>query len=324
MVSLLIWTLHVNEKNQSRFGDFQLQGFAQIEDYNICLFIIFLLTYLLTVSGNMLIIFIVRYHVHLHTPMYFFITNLALLEIWYISTTVPKLLSILVTNDNRISFYWCFAQLYQFHGLGMTECALLAVMSFDRYMAICNPLRYTSIMNERMCKQLALLCWAYGFMAATIPLMFTITVPFCGLYIDHYFCDLAPLLSLACISTSLNNTVNGSVIGFATMFNFLFILIMYINIIFSILRMRSNTGRSRAFSTCSSHITVVVLFYSTAFTVYASPKGLHSVNYDKMFALVYAMFTPLLNPIIYSLRNKEVKIALKKVIKIVCTNSEIH
>ncbi|XP_063802640.1 olfactory receptor 6N1-like [Pseudophryne corroboree] len=321
MVSLLSWTLPITEKNLTWLSDFQLQGFTNTEDYNICLFFIFLLIYLLTLSGNILIIAVVRSHRHLHTPMYFFITNLSLLEIWYISTTVPKLLSIFVSNDHRVSFQWCFAQLYMFHGLGMTECALLAVMSLDRYMAICNPLRYTTIMNEKMCKQLALLCWAYGFMAATIPLMFTITVPFCGLrHINHYFCDLAPLLSLACGSTSLNTTVNACVIGFATMFNFLLILVMYINIMISIIRMKSNTSRGRAFSTCSSHITVVVLFYTTAFTVYANPKGAHSVDYDKMFALIYAMFTPLLNPVIYSLRNKEVKTALKKVIKNLCAN----
>ncbi|XP_075700727.1 olfactory receptor 6N1-like [Rhinoderma darwinii] len=307
---LSMWTLY---KNHTWFEDFHLQGFSNIEDYSIGLFFIFLFTYLLTLSGNMIIVLVVRLHLQLHTPMYFFITNLSLLEIWYISTTVPKLLAILVTNDKRVSFHWCFAQLYMFHGLGMTECGLLAVMSFDRYMAICNPLRYTSIMNDRMCGQLALLCWIYGFVAATIPLSFTIRVPFCGLRsIDHYFCDLAPLLNLACINTSLNNSVNGLVIGFATMFNFIFIIIMYINIIYSIMRMKTNTGRIRVFSTCSSHITVVMLFYSTAFTVYASPKGLHSVDYDKLFALVYAMFTPLLNPIIYSLRNKEVKTALKR------------
>ncbi|XP_044127282.1 olfactory receptor 10G4-like [Bufo gargarizans] len=310
-----MWALSITKKNQTWFDDFYLQGFAIIEDYSLGLFFIFLFTYLLTLSGNMIIVLIVRLHLHLHTPMYFFITNLSLLEMWYISTTVPKLLAILVTHDKRVSFHWCFAQLYMFHGLGMTECALLAVMSFDRYMAICNPLRYTSIMSGRRCGLLALLCWTYGFMSATIPLSFTMMVPFCGLrHIDHYFCDLAPLLSLACINTSLNATVNGCVIGFATMFNFIIIIIMYINIIYSIVKMRSNTGRIRAFSTCSSHITVVMLFYSTAFTVYASPKGLHSVNYDKVIALVYAMFTPLLNPIIYSLRNKEVKKALKRIL----------
>ncbi|XP_072283731.1 olfactory receptor 6N2-like [Pyxicephalus adspersus] len=311
--------------NQTFSSGFLLLGFASIKNYSICLFFIVLLIYLLTLSGNMLIILVVHFHIYLQTPMYFFITNLSYLEMWYISTTVPKLLFILLTNDKRVSFQWCFAQLYMFHGLGMTECALLAVMSFDRFMAICNPLRYTAIMNERRCRSLALLCWSYGFLAATIPLVFTIKVPFCGLrHIDHYFCDLAPLLSLACISTSIINTINSCVIGFATMFNFVFIVVMYINILFSIVQMKTNSGRSKAFSTCSSHITVVMLFYSTAFTVYASPQGTHSVEHDKMLAIVYAMCTPLLNPVIYSLRNKDVKLAIIRVIKMRFINQHHH
>ncbi|KAG8560283.1 hypothetical protein GDO81_014884, partial [Engystomops pustulosus] len=304
--------------NQSWLDHFYLQGFASIENYKIGLFFIFLSTYLLTLFGNMIIVLVVCLHVNLHTPMYFFITNLSFLEIWYISLTVPKLLAMLLTNNKRVSFHWCFAQLYMFHGLGMTECALLAVMSFDRYLAICDPLRYKSIMNDRLCKGLSLISWSYGFTSATIPVSFAIILPFCGpRYIDHYFCDFAPLLKLACINTSLNNIVNICVMGFAIVFNFIIIKIMYINIIHSIMRMKTITRRIKAISTCSSHITVVMLFYSTGFSVYASPKGLHSVNYDKMFALVYAMFTPLLNPIIYSLRNKEVKIALRRSFKLI-------
>ncbi|KAG8560284.1 hypothetical protein GDO81_014885 [Engystomops pustulosus] len=304
----------MNKKNQSWLEDFQLQGFANTENYSIELFFIFLFTYLLTLLGNMVIVLVVRLHVNLHTPMYYFITNLSFLEIWYISCTVPKLLVMLLTNDKRVSFHWCFAQMYMFNGLGMTECALLAVMAFDRYLAICYPLRYRSLMNDRLCRHLVLISWTYGFMAATITLSFTITLPFCGPgYIDHYFCDLGPLLLLACINTSLNNIINSCVIGFVTVLNFIIIIIMYINIIHAIIRMKTNTGKIRAFSTCSSHITVVMLFYSTAFTVYCSPKGLHSVKYDKMLSLVYAIFTPLLNPIIYSLRNKEVKIAVRRI-----------
>ncbi|XP_018424311.1 PREDICTED: olfactory receptor 6N1-like [Nanorana parkeri] len=306
----------MNKMNETYYNGFLLIGFANIENYRISIFFIVLLIYLFALFGNMLIILVVHFHIYLQKPMYFFITNLSLLELWYISTTVPKLLSILLTKDKRVSFQWCFAQLYMFHGLGMTECALLAVMSFDRFMAICNALRYITIINERMCRYLALLCWSYGFLAATIPLTFTLKVPFCGpRHIDHYFCDLAPLLSLACIDTSINSTINGCVIGFATMFNFVLIVVMYINIICSVIRMKTNSGRSKAFSTCSSHITVVMLFYSTAFAVYASPHK-HSVDYDKILALVYAMFTPLLNPVIYSLRNKEVKLALRRIIKI--------
>ncbi|KAM8921465.1 olfactory receptor 2B6-like [Pelodytes ibericus] len=306
----------MEEINLTHFLDFQLQGFDHVENYRICLFVFFLFTYIFTLSGNMLVILVVHYQVHLHTPMYFFITNLSLLEMWYISTTVPKLLHLLVTDNHMISHQWCFSQLYMFHGLGMTECALLAIMAFDRYVAICNPLRYSTIMHRQMCKQLASLCWAYGFLNAIIPLVATLKLPLCGLrHINHYFCDLAPLLSLSCIDTYTNDIINGCVIGFATMFNLVIIIVMYINILISIMRIQSNRGRSKAFSTCSSHITVVTLFYSTAFTVYASPKHGRTVDYDKMVALVYAMFTPLLNPIIYSLRNKEVKTSMKRSIQ---------
>ncbi|XP_053330373.1 olfactory receptor 6N1-like [Spea bombifrons] len=302
--------------NLTHNSDFRLRGFDHLLDYRICLFVFFLFTYVLTLSGNMVIVLVVRCHVHLHTPMYFFIINLSILEMWYISTTVPKLLELLVTNNNLISFHWCFAQLYMFHGLGMTECALLAIMAFDRRVAICNPLRYTTLMNETTCKQLASLCWAYGFLAAIVPMMTTLKLPLCGPRdINHYFCDLAPLASLSCVDTSFNDIINSCVIGFATMFNLAFILVMYLNIIFSVVRLRSNMGRKKAFSTCSSHITVVALFYSTAFTIYGIPKHAHAADYQKIVALVYAMFTPLLNPVIYSLRNKEVKEALGRSIK---------
>ncbi|KAM4663671.1 olfactory receptor 6N1-like [Discoglossus pictus] len=306
----------MEEGNETQLKDFHLQGFSGLEHLRMILFVLFLFTYLFTLLGNMLIIFLVRFHIHLHTPMYYFITHLSALEMCYISTTVPKLLSLLVSNNKRISHQSCFTQLYMFHGLGMTECGLLAVMAFDRCMAICNPLRYITILNDRLCMQLALLCWSFGFLAAIIPTTFTLKLPLCGPHIiNHYFCDLTPLLSLACVDTSLNHTINSCVIGFATMFNLVVIIVMYVLIIISIMKIKSNRGRSKAFSTCSSHLTVVVLIYGTAFTVYASPKGAHSVDYDKLIALVYAMFTPLLNPIIYSLRNKEIKEALKRSIQ---------
>ncbi|XP_018087142.2 olfactory receptor 6N2 [Xenopus laevis] len=272
--------------------------------------------FLITLTGNMVVIMVVQLHARLHTPMYFFITVLSILEMWYTMTTAPKLLSLLLTKDNRISYEWCFTQLYMFHSLGMTECALLAVMAFDRCMAICNPLRYTTIVNEKMCRCLATLSWSFGFLAATIPLTITIKVPLCRVHhIDHYFCDLAPLLALACTDISFTNTINRCVIGFATMFNFIFILVMYINIVWSIMKLQSNTGRMKAFSTCSSHLIVVALIYGTAFSVYGSPKKSQIVNYDKLFSLVYTVFTPFLNPIIYSLRNNEVKIALRGIIQ---------
>ncbi|KAE8588008.1 hypothetical protein XENTR_v10022274 [Xenopus tropicalis] len=302
--------------NHTQFSSFILRGFSDIEDIRILLFVFFLSLFLLTLTGNMVVIMVVQSHARLHTPMYFFITVLSGLEMWYTMTTAPKLLSLLLTKDNSISYGWCFAQLYMFHSLGMTECAVLAVMAFDRCMAICNPLRYTIIMNDRMCRCLASLSWTFGFLAATIPFTMTIKVPLCRAHIiDHYFCDLAPLLALACADISFTNTINRCVIGFATMFNFMFILVMYINIIWAIMKLQSNTGRMKAFSTCSSHLIVVALIYGTAFSVYGSPNKSQIVNYDKLFSLVYTVFTPFLNPFIYSLRNNEVKIALRGIIK---------
>ncbi|XP_075700724.1 olfactory receptor 6N2-like [Rhinoderma darwinii] len=299
--------------NQTNFKDFELLGFFIFENYSPVLFTIFFIIYILTLFGNMVIILLVYYDIHLHTPMYFFITNLSFLEIWYVTTTTPKLLTMLVTKNKKISFYWCFAQLYMFHSLGITECNLLAIMAIDRFVAICKPLRYNLIMNARVCRDLGLMCWIIGFLMALIPMTLTSQVPFCGrYYVNHYFCDIAPLLNLACSDITVTVTINRSVGGTATMFNLAIVVLMYINIIYSIIKLKTNRGRIKAFSTCSSHLIVVTLFYGAACSVYASPKRPHLVEYDKLFALVYAMFTPFLNPIIYSLRNEEVISGLKR------------
>ncbi|XP_002937805.2 olfactory receptor 6N2-like [Xenopus tropicalis] len=301
----------MEEMNRTQFNGFILLGLSDIEDIRILLFVFFLSMFLLTLTANMLIIMAVQCHARLHTPMYFYIKVLSFLEIWYTSSTAPKHLSLLLSKDNRISYGWCFAQLYMFHSLGTTDCALLAVMAFDRCMAICNPLRYTTIMNDRMCRCLATLSWAFGFLTISIPLAMTINVPLCRAHIiDHYFCDLAPLLALACTDISFTIAINSSVIGFAIMFNFIFILIMYINIIWAIMKLQTNAGRMKAFSTCSSHLIIVAIIYGSAFSVYGSPKGPQTANYEKLFSLVYTVFTPFLNPIIFSLRNNEMKIAL--------------
>ncbi|XP_073465102.1 olfactory receptor 6N2-like [Aquarana catesbeiana] len=299
--------------NQSYFNDFMLEGFVSTGNYNLAMFTVFFVIYLLTLIGNILIILVVCYHINLHTPMYFFITNLSFLEIWYVSTTTPKLLAMLITKNKIIPFRWCFFQLYMFHTLGITECNLLAIMAIDRYVAICKPLRYKTIMNIKACICLASMCWILGFLIAIIPTTLTSQVPFCGRYVvNHYFCDLAPLLGLSCGDITLTVIINRCVGGFATMFNMAIVIVMYINIIISIVKIKTNTGRMKAFSTCSSHLTVVTLFYGAACIVYASPKEVHSGDFDKIFAILYAMLTPFLNPIIYSLRNQEVLSGLRR------------
>ncbi|XP_075139545.1 olfactory receptor 6N1-like [Leptodactylus fuscus] len=302
--------------NQTNLEYFELRGFDAFEDYSPILFTTFFIVYILTIIGNVLIILVVYYNVPLHTPMYFFITNLSCLEIWYVSTTTPNLLTMLITKNKKISFNRCFAQIYMFHSLGMTECNLLAIMAVDRFVAICKPLRYNVIMSTRVCRDLSLMCWLTGFLMAIPPITLTSHVPFCGsYYVNHYFCDLPSLLSLACGDITVTAIINKFVAGFATMFNLAIVVLMYINIIISIMRMRINRGWKKAFSTCSSHLTVVTLFYGAACIVYAAPRTSHSIEYNKLFALVYAMFTPFLNPIIYSLRNQEVICGLKRGLK---------
>ncbi|KAM4013544.1 olfactory receptor 6N2-like [Anomaloglossus baeobatrachus] len=299
--------------NQTKFKDFELLGFVVFENYTPVLFTVFLFIYIFTLIGNMLIILVVYHNARLHTPMYFFIMNLSCLEIWYVSTTTPKLLTMLATHNKKISFYWCFTQIYMFHSLGITECNLLAIMAVDRFVAICRPLRYNIIISTRVCRHLSLMCWIIGFLMALIPTTLTSQVHFCGrYYLNHYFCDLAPLLSLACRDITVTVTINRFVGGFATMFNLGIVVLMYMNILYAIMKIKTNRGRKKAFSTCSSHLMVVTLFYGAACIVYASPKRANLIEYDKLFALVYAMLTPFLNPIIYSLRNQDVITGLKR------------
>ncbi|KAM9294497.1 olfactory receptor 6N2-like [Gastrophryne carolinensis] len=244
-------------KNQTHFHYFILEGLFTLETHSLTMLAISMI-YLLTLTGNMLIIFVVYHQTSLHTSMYFFITNLSFLEIWYVSLTTPKLLAMLMTKDKRISFQWCFAQLYMFHSLGITECNLLAIMAIDRFVAICKPLRYNAIMNINVCKNLALLCWITGFSMAIIPATLTSRVPFCGNFVKHYFCDLAPLLSLACGDITATVTINSCVGGFFSMFNLSVVIIMYINIIATVAKIKTRKGQMKAFSTCSSHLAVAL------------------------------------------------------------------
>ncbi|KAG8560278.1 hypothetical protein GDO81_014879 [Engystomops pustulosus] len=221
--------------------------------------------YILTLIGNMLIMLVVYYNTNLHTPMYFFITNLSCLEILYVSTTTPKLLNMLATNNNKISFCGCLVQMYMFHSLGITECYLLAAMAIDRYVAICKPLRYSVIMSTG--------------------------ILFCGRnLVNHYFCDIVPILTLACSDITVIVNINRILGGFTTLFNLTIVVLMYINVIYSIQKtIKTYNGWKKAFSTCSSHLIVVTLFFGSACIVY-TPKVSHAVEYDKLFALLYATY----------------------------------
>ncbi|XP_022346417.1 olfactory receptor 10C1-like [Enhydra lutris kenyoni] len=292
---------------------FLLAGFTAPRTLRPLAFLGTLCIYILTLAGNLFIIVLVRADAALSTPMYFFLSVLSFLELWYVSTTVPTLLHTWLHGRSPIPAAACFIQLYVFHSLGMTECYLLGVMALDRYLAICRPLHYHALMSRKVRLWLAGATWGAGFSAALVPAGLTASLPFCWKEVAHYFCDLAPLMRLACVDTGWHARVHGAVIGVATGCNFVLILGLYGGILRAVLKLPSAASRAKAFSTCSSHMTVVALFYASAFTVYVGPPESRSKGTDSHIALVYALLTPFLNPIIYTLRNKEVKEAIRRV-----------
>ncbi|XP_027695892.1 olfactory receptor 11H6-like [Vombatus ursinus] len=303
----------MNYANQTWVQNFVLVGFTLTQSLQTLVFLGVLSTYLLTLAGNLFIIILVQADSGLGTPMYFFISTLSFLEVWYISTTVPTLLCTVLRGPLPVSPTVCFTQLYIFHSLGLTECYLLGVMALDRYFAICRPLHYHSLMGGQVRVWLAAASWVTGFSVALVPTCLTASLPFCQMEIAHYFCDLAPLMRLSCVGTAWHARVHGTVIGVANGCNFTLILFLYGGILRAVLRLPAAASRAKAFSTCSSHIMVVALFYGSAFAVYVGPPRGQAEGSDKLIALIYALLTPFLNPIIYTLRNKEVKEAVKRV-----------
>ncbi|XP_044840328.1 olfactory receptor 6N1-like [Mauremys mutica] len=275
----------------------------------------FQVIYMATVAGNTLIVVLVVADQHLHTPMYLFLGNLSCLETCYSSTILPRLLASLLTGDKTISVSGCFTQLYFYGSLGCTECYLLAAMSYDRYLAICKPLHYSTLMNSRVCLQLAAGSWLNGFLAITIFVLFLLQLIFCGPNeIDHFYCDSILLMELSCSDTHQVILLDFILVSVFTMPPFLLILISYVCIITTILRIPSTSGRQKAFSTCSSHLVVVTIFYGSIMIVYLLPKHDTLRDLNKVVSLCYTVLTPLVNPLIYSLRNREVKEALCKAV----------
>ncbi|XP_078518746.1 olfactory receptor 1F1-like [Lissotriton helveticus] len=296
--------------------EFILLGFTGQQQKSIGIFLLFLIIYVVTLMGNIFIITITRCEPELDTPMYFFISSLSFVDICFSTVTVPRLLADLMMEVRSISFTACFSQMFFFSVFGITDDLLLAVMAYDRWVAICKPLHYTEVMNPRLCKVLV----AGSLLAGSLhSLLYTITISrlsFCAdNHIHHFFCDVTALLKLSCSDTTTNELIifiEGTLI---IMGPFLFILVSYIIIISSILKIHSGKGRWKAFSTCSSHLTVVSLFYGTAISVYFRPTLSSSLQSDGVLSAVYSVITPMLNPFIYSFRNKEVKEALKKTIQ---------
>ncbi|XP_075048055.1 olfactory receptor 6N1-like [Mixophyes fleayi] len=255
--------------------------------------------------GNVTIIVLVRIEPSLHTTMYFFISVFSILEIMFVSVTVPRLLSNLIAANNIISFNGCFTQVYIFGSLGVTECYLLLVMVFDRHLAINNPLHYPAIMTHALRIVLALLPWIMGFAIILIPTIITARLEFCGPnMIDHFLCDFAPLQILACSDPFISIICTSTSAILIAVFTLIIIIGFYVNIIMTVSKIKSEEGKQKAFSTCTSHLIVTSLYYGTAIIVYVKPKGSH---YDKYLAIMYTAFTPMINPFIYTFRNRDVK-----------------
>nr|XP_033779268.1 olfactory receptor 1F1-like [Geotrypetes seraphini] len=301
--------------NDTRAIEFLILGFSEFPELQLLLLILFSLLYLMAVLGNLLIICIVCANQHLHIPMYFFLANLSALDICFLTSIVPKLLAVLKSR-NTISFSECILQMYCYLMCVCTEYALLTAMAYDRYVAICNPLRYSIIMNTRVCALLAAASWVIGLLEALPDTVVISQFSFCEFnVIDHVFCELSAVAKLSCSDTSVVDIMAFAEGVLTVITPFILTLISYLFIISNILKIRSTEGKSKAFSTCSSHLTVIILAYGTVIGIYMNPQKEESMKSNKFPIMLYIIILPLLNPIIYSLRNKELKMALKKVIR---------
>ncbi|XP_065271289.1 olfactory receptor 5A2-like [Emys orbicularis] len=302
-------------ENQTTVTEFILLGLSSDPQMQIFLFLVFLVIYLITLAGNIVIMVVIRADSHLHIPMYFLLFHLSFVDICYSSATVPNTLMDLLTEHKIISVNGCITQMFFFFLLAVTEAFILSAMAYDRYAAICDPLRYMERMSTRICVQLVSGAWTIGFFHALLNTVFTFKLHFCGPnQISHFSCELPPLLQLSCTDTLTNQLVLLTSTVILGSSSFLFSLISYIHIISTILRIRFAEGRQKAFSTCSSHLIVVVLFYLTGFLRYTKPSSVSSVVLVEIFSIQYSILTPMLNPIIYSLKNKEVKTGLRKML----------
>ncbi|XP_004590065.2 olfactory receptor 10A2 [Ochotona princeps] len=298
--------------NWTRVTQFILISFSSLPtEIQSLLFLTFLIIYLITLMGNSLIILLTVADPMLHSPMYFFLRNLSFMEIGFNLVVVPKMLGTLLDKETTISFLGCAIQMYFFFFFGVAECFLLATMAYDRYVAICSPLQYPVIMNQRTCAKLAAASWFPGFPVATVQTAWLFSFPFCGTNkVNHFFCDSPPVLRLVCADTAPFEVyaIVGTIL--VVMIPCLLILCSYTHITAAILKIPSAKGKQKAFSTCSSHLLVVSLFYVSLSLTYFRPKSNNSPESKKLLSLSYTVVTPMLNPIIYSLRNKEVKNAL--------------
>lgn len=303
-------------ENATIVTEFLLLGFVYSPDLEILLFLVFLLVYVATVLGNALIIVLICIDQHLHSPMYFFLSNLSFIEIFMTTSVVPKMLANLLAEKKAISFGGCFAQSYFYFFMGSTEFILFAAMSFDRYMAICYPLRYPTLMTRTVCVKMVIGSWIGGFFSVFLSTVLKVRLPYCGPnVINHFFCDSAPLLHLACMDITLIELIDfvGSLI--LLLGSLSFTATSYVYIIATILKIPSANGRKKAFATCASHFTVVSMGYGISIFVYVRPSQSDIMSMNKALAVFSGILTPLLNPFIFSLRNEQMKEALREVLK---------
>nr|XP_013001867.1 olfactory receptor 1020-like [Cavia porcellus] len=301
-------------ENGTFTSDFLLVGFSDHPALQHVLFAVFLSIYSATLMGNCGMVVLITFSSHLHTPMYFFLCVLSFVDMSYSSVIAPKLLVNLISDVKTISYNGCAAQLYFFCSLVDTESFLLAAMAYDRYTAICNPLLYSIIMSKRLCCQLALGAFLGGTISSIIHTTNTFLLDFCSKEINHFFCDISPLFSLSCTDTSMHDII---LVVFASLVEaicLLTVLLSYICIIVAILKTGSAEGRRKGFSTCASHLVVVTIYHGTLIFIYLRPSVGRSMDTDKVTSVFYTLIIPMLNPLIYSLRNKDVKNALRKMI----------
>lgn len=300
-------------KNHTWVTEFILLGIPNSAGLETMLFVLFFVFYLFTLLGNLLIFLTVLASPQLHTPMYFFLGNLSVFDIFFPSVSSPKMMLYLLGQSRTISYQGCASQLFFYHCLGCTECFLYTVMAYDRFAAICHPLRYTVIMSPRVCVALTVSTWLGGCLHGSVLTFLVFTLPYCGPNeVDNFFCDIPVVLPLACADTTLAQTVSFTQVDVVTLLCFFLILTSYVRIIFSILRISSAEGRRRAFSTCSAHLISILFFYGPVMLIYLSPTS--SPWLDSVIQVLNNIVTPSLNPLIYTLRNKEVKLALRKVL----------
>ncbi|XP_052045615.1 olfactory receptor 5AN1-like [Apodemus sylvaticus] len=303
----------IKGRNNTEITQFILLGFSDFPQITALLFVMFLILYITTLTWNLSLVVLIRMDSYLHTPMYFFLSNLSFIDLCYITSTVPKMLSNLFQEKQTISFVGCIVQYFIFSTMGLSESCLMTAMAYDRYAAICNPLLYSSIMSPSLCARMVMGSYTAGLMGSVSQVCALLQLHFCGPnVIRHFFCDMPQLLNLSCIDTLFAQVLLAILTTLFGFSNALAIMISYGYIILSIMKITSAKGRSKAFNTCASHLTAVSLFYTSSVFVYLSSSSGGSSSFDRFASVFYTVMIPMLNPLVYSLRNKEIRDAVKR------------